>query len=70
LLSAPAPVVKELSNGSVYIQLSDSPLDFDTDFERVNAVRQKVKEHITYNIFWESEAPEDQIYDVPDFGLI
>jgi hypothetical protein len=67
LLSAPAPVVEELSYGGIYLQLSDDPFDLLSDYEDVNAVRGAVKSHLGGNAFYDKELPEDHQYDVPSF---
>ncbi len=69
ILSAPVPIVKELENGSIYLQLSDSPENFETNFEEVDAVRQTVKRHLGSNSFFDIHLPEDHVYDVPIFNL-
>jgi len=69
MLSSPASVVEELPYGGIYIQLSENINDLQTDYEKVNRVRQAVKDHFGYNLFFEPDAFEDQVYDVPDFHL-
>ena len=69
MLSSPAPVVEELPYGGIYIQLSESISDMLTDYERVDKVRQRVKDHLNNNIFFEPDAFEDQSYSVPNFHL-
>lgn len=69
LLSAPAPVVKELDYGGIYIQLSDNILDFRDRFEEVDAVRRRVKEHLNHNAFYDRSLGPDHVYNVPVFHL-
>ena len=53
LLSVPAYLVKELDYGGVWIQLCESPLEFVSDYERVNRSRQQAKEHLGLNAFFD-----------------
>jgi hypothetical protein len=69
LLSSPAPIVRELENRSIYIQLSDSPFDLETDGVHVDTVRREVKEHLNKNSFFDPAAPADHVYSVPEFHL-
>ena len=55
LLSVPAFRVEELPYGGIWIQLSESPLDFLEDYDRVNAVRQRAKEHLDRDSFFNLE---------------
>lgn len=72
LLSAPAHIVKELPGGSIYLQLSESIFDLETDYEKVDAVRKMVKEHLNNNSFFDPNIPayEYHEYNVPKFRLI
>jgi len=54
LLSAPAYHVEQLSDDAVYIQLSETLGDVLTNFDEVQAVREKVKEHLG-NAFFRPE---------------
>ena len=54
LLSAPAYHVEQLSDDVVYIQLSETLGDVLTNFDEVQAVREKVKAHLG-NAFGRSE---------------
>lgn len=69
ILSSPAPIVKELDGDHILLQLSDSPLDLETNYSRVNAVRRGIKEHLNTNSFFNMNAPEDHVYNVPVFNL-
>jgi hypothetical protein len=53
LLSAPAYVVKQLSDDAVYLQLSPKLTDLLDDYAVVDAVRQKVKDHIGRDTFFD-----------------
>lgn len=65
ILSVPAPVVREIGGGCIYIQLSDSIYDLETDCEAVDAVRRAVKQHLDCNAFFDPDAPEDHVYNIP-----
>jgi hypothetical protein len=69
LLSAPAPVVERLSEDCVYIQLSESPFDLETDFDVVDNVRRRVKQHLDMDSFFDPQAGNDHKYNVPEFHL-
>ncbi len=69
LLSAPAPIVREIGGGCIYIQLSDSIYDLETDYERVDAVKQAIKKHLDCNAFFDPDAPSDHKYNVPALEL-
>lgn len=72
LLSAPAHIVKELPGGCIYLQLSESIFDLKTDYEKVDEVRKRVKEHLNCNSFFDLSLPvhEYHVYNVPKFKLI
>lgn len=53
LLSAPAHVVRQLSDDTVYLQLSPKLTDLLDDYAAVDAVRQKVKDHIGRDAFFD-----------------
>jgi len=69
LLAAPAPVVRELEGGGMYLQLSESPLDLEHDFARVDAIRARVKTHLNHNAFYDANLPGNHRYNVPQFHL-
>jgi hypothetical protein len=69
LISSEAHVVKALAEDSVYIQLSDSPQDLANDFERVDAVRDRVKKHLNNNSFYVPWNLASHKYKVPEFDL-
>lgn len=79
LLSAPAYYVEQLSDDAVYIQLSETLGDVLTDFDGVQVVREKVKEHLgnaffkpelAYSIRPGTPADEDPFYEPPEPGLV
>ena len=70
LLSTPAFIVQELSNGSVYLQISENPLDLETHPTNLNLVRQAIKEHLNQDSFFDPAALADHIYSVPDFQFV
>ncbi|MCE5324307.1 hypothetical protein LLG46_13485 [bacterium] len=69
LLCAPAPVVREIGGGCVYIQLSDSIYDLENDYQSVNNTRLAVKKHLDSNAFFDPDAPKDHVYNVPALEL-
>jgi hypothetical protein len=69
LLSAPAKYVRKLDYGAIYVQLSDSPYDFIDDYPHMEAIRQRVKEHLGKNAFFDPDLPRSHKYDVPIFNL-
>lgn len=69
LLSAPAPVVREIGGGCIYIQLSDSIYDLEIDYESVDTTKQAVKKHLDRNAFFDPNEPESHVYNIPELGL-
>lgn len=69
LLSVPAPVACEIGGGCIYIQLSDSIYDLEIDYEAVDGVRRAVKEHLDCNAFFDPDASEEHVYNVPGLQL-
>lgn len=53
LLNAPAYKVEKLSDEAVYVQLSPEITDLVHDFAKVDAVRQKVKDHLGRDAFFD-----------------
>lgn len=53
LLTAPAYVVKKLSDEAVYLQLSPKLTDLVDDYAAVDAVRQAVKDHLGRDAFFD-----------------
>lgn len=69
VLSAPAYAVREIGGGCVYLQLSESIFDLETDYEIVNGVRQAVKKHLDCDAFFDPGVTEDHVYNVPELKL-
>ena len=69
LLSAPAFIIRELSNGSIYLQISKSPLDLDTEITHLSVMRQAIKEHLNQNSFFDPAKSANHVYSVPNFHL-
>lgn len=65
LLSAPAPIVKKLSDHQVYLQLN-SDLDV-ISYEELEANRALVKKHLGEDAFFQIEKGRDYKYKVPNF---
>lgn len=70
ILSTPAFIIRELSNGSIYLQISETPLDLETSPAKLNLIRQAIKEHLNQNSFFDPAAPADHIYSVPNFRFM
>lgn len=70
LLASPAYQVEALSRDSVYLQLSETPLDLVTDYARVDAARTQVKHHLNHNAFFDCNLPPDWKYNVPRYCLV
>jgi len=69
LLSCPAHSIRELSNGSIFIQLTPSIFDIENDPDGFNKLRDEAKAHLNCNAFYSRELPEDHIYNVPEFTM-
>lgn len=65
LLSAPAPVVKKISDSQVYLQLNKD-LD-DISYEELETNRTLVKKHLGADAFFQIEKGRDYKYKVPNF---
>jgi hypothetical protein len=65
LLSAPAPIVKKLSDHQVYLQLNKD-LD-DISYEELETNRALVKKHLGEDAFFQIEKGRDYKYKVPNF---
>ncbi|MCA9686853.1 MAG: hypothetical protein KC457_32105 [Myxococcales bacterium] len=64
LLNAPAHVARELPTGQILIQLTEDLRDLETDYPRVAAVREHVKDHLGRDAFW---SPAMATYRAPTF---
>ncbi len=69
ILSAPAYQVRELSQGMIYVQLSESLSDLRTNYEGVEAVRRGVKQHLDSNAFFDPSKGEEHEYNIPQFAF-
>lgn len=68
LLSAPAAVVEELGEDTIFIQLTPKVTDVANDLEGYFALRSRVKDHIGSDAFFDpAKGPIG--YRVPEFGL-
>jgi len=67
LLSCPAYSIRELSNGSIFIQLTPSIFDIENDPDGFNKLRDEAKAHLECNAFYSPDLPDDHIYNVPEF---
>ena len=65
LLSAPAPIVKKLSEHQVYLQLNKD-LD-DISYEELETNRALIKKHLGEDAFFQIEKGRDYKYRVPNF---
>lgn len=68
MLSAPAPVIKELAPDTFYLQLSVDILDFVNRYKEIDALRERVKEHLGRECFFDYKAQFSKKYRVPDLG--
>ncbi|MCA9700924.1 MAG: hypothetical protein KC431_25590, partial [Myxococcales bacterium] len=64
LLSAPAHRVRELPSGQILIQLTEDLRDLETDYPRVAAARERVKDYLGRDAFW---SPAMATYRAPTF---
>jgi len=59
LLSAPAPVVREIATDTILLQLSHSYTEVATDWEKFNATREAVIDHLGRECFNRVRTPSD-----------
>lgn len=69
ILSVPAPVVRELDEHHVYIQLSQDLVDLKVRYGDVEKVRQAVKLHLGQDSFFDPEKDAGHSYSVPHFNI-
>ena len=67
LMSAPAYRVEQLGPETVYIQLTESLFDMHERYVEVDAVRDRVKNHLDDNIFFRAGNSADHVYKIPTF---
>lgn len=68
VLSAPAAIVKELCENTFYIQLSENIFDLETRHDEIQQIRQRVKEHLGIDCFFDHSSGFEKKYRVPDTG--
>jgi len=69
LLDCPAHSIRELSNGSIFIQLTPSIFDIENDPDGFNKIRDVAKAHLNCNAFYSPELPDGHVYNVPEFVM-
>lgn len=69
LLATPAPIVKELDDNLIYIQLTENVLDNRVCPERVETARLAAKEFLDSNAFLDSKLGPGHVYRVPEFHI-
>jgi hypothetical protein len=69
ILSAPAPIIKELPYGAIYVQLSERLEDLRENYREIDAVRQLVKKHLDCQAFLDPKLGVHYNYNVPEFQL-
>lgn len=67
VLSSPAPLVQEIDENHVYIQLSDDLFDLERRPHEVEGIRRAVKAHLNSDSFFDSSRGCQYEYRVPDF---
>ena len=60
----------QLSEQAIYIQLSEKLTDLKSNYQRVNAIRKKVKEHLNNNAFLDFELGTKHQYNTPKFYFV
>jgi len=69
LLSAPAYQVQELENGSIAIQLTENLEDAANDEAAFEEIRDRVKNHLNSDAFYDVKKGINYQYRVPEFTL-
>ena len=69
LLATPADTVEEWPNGCIYVRLSEDPLDFENNYARMQAIRDRIKEHLGMESFFDLGRGLNGRYSVPNFRL-
>ena len=67
LLSAPAYQVQELENGSIAIQLTENLEDAANDEAAFEEIRDRVKNHLNSDAFYDVKKGINYQYRVPEF---
>jgi hypothetical protein len=68
LLSAPVHLARELGEETIYLQLTESLADLQTDYDRVDQVREATKDHLGRDAFLDMAYGQLQIYNAPPAG--
>lgn len=68
LLSAPVFIAHEIGEETIYVQLTDSLRDLQTDYDRVDQVREATKDHLGRDAFLDTTYGLTQIYNSPPAG--
>jgi hypothetical protein len=66
--SAPAAVVKELTHDTFYIQLTENIIDFKDRHAEVDALRERAKQYLGSDCFFDYTERFARTYRVPDLG--
>ena len=69
LLSTPAAVVTELADDTFYIQLTENVMDNRNRSKDVEVARQKAKEHLDSNAFFDAKLSTSHGYRTPEFHI-
>ena len=69
LLSAPVYRAQEIAQDTIYLQLSESLADLQTQYPAVDAVRQATKEHLGTDAFLNMELGQYHTYRTPEFAF-
>jgi hypothetical protein len=67
ILSAPAPIIKELPYGAIYLQLSERLEDLQKNYREIDDTRQLVKRHLDCQAFLDPKLGIHHNYNVPEF---
>jgi|GEM_PF-4107990 len=65
---APAPIVREIRPNTFYIQLSDNMKDFGEHHTEMMGVRERIKDYLGRDCFFDSANGFDWSYRVPSLG--
>lgn len=67
ILSAPASKVQILSTGAIVLQLTEGIEDSSSGWRNFESVRNRCKQHLNCNAFYDPAAPAGHTYSVPKF---
>lgn len=68
LLTAPVHAAREVGEQAIYLQLTESLTDLQTDYDRVDSVREATKDHLGRDAFLDMAHGLMQIYNPPPSG--